>query len=161
MSRGGLQPFKDYTGREINTLPEQVRDCPEFPAAPAPIDEQCNDLHCVAVRAADRLAFLDRMRCPTPAAHDPLDYMRGSGLPNQLKGGVIWSSPDLDWRTLQPSLDASYAVLDQVGPCAIIHGDANLRNILCQDRDAHLIDFASCGPGHPAVRVILRWIWCG
>jgi len=129
----------------------EVWDCPDYPANVA---EQCNDIVQVAWRAADRLAFLNKMSCPVPAAHDPRDYMHGSGLRNLVVNGVNWASPDLDWTRLGQILDKAYTILDRVGPIAIIHGDVHLRNILCQDRDANLIDYSYCGPGHPAFDLI-------
>jgi hypothetical protein len=38
---------------------------------------------------------------------------------------------------------------------AIVHGDIQLRNILVRgERDAHLIDYAGSGPGHPAIDLV-------
>jgi hypothetical protein len=80
--------------------------------------------------------------------------MRGSGLRNLVRNGGGWSSPDLDWNSLGAILDRAYAILDEVGAVAAVHGDVHLRNILCSERDAHLIDFANCGPGHPAFDLV-------
>lgn len=41
--------------------------------------------------------------------------------------------------------------IERLAKHAVVHGDLHLRNVLLRgDRDAHLIDFASCGPGHPS-----------
>jgi hypothetical protein len=38
---------------------------------------------------------------------------------------------------------------------AVVHGDMHLRNIVLRgDRDAHLIDYAASGPGHPAIDLV-------
>jgi hypothetical protein len=38
---------------------------------------------------------------------------------------------------------------------AVVHGDLHLRNIVLRgDRDAHLIDYAASGPGHPAIDLV-------
>lgn len=42
--------------------------------------------------------------------------------------------------------------LNQLHMHAVVHGDMHLRNVLLRSEgDATLIDFASCGPGHPGV----------
>ena len=144
-------PAPTLEDRILKAWSAEVWECPEYPAN---VDEQCNDIVQVAWKAADRLAFLNKIPCPTPAPHAPLDYMRGSGLRNLVENGVGWASPDLDWTRLGPLLDKAYDFLDTVGPRAIIHGDVHLRNILCQDRDANIVDYSYCGPGHPAFDLV-------
>lgn len=40
---------------------------------------------------------------------------------------------------------------DRLAAAAVTHNDLHLRNILVRGTDAHLIDYESCGAGHPAV----------
>jgi hypothetical protein len=44
---------------------------------------------------------------------------------------------------------------ERLGHPAVVHGDVHLRNILVRgDRSAYLIDYASSGPGHPAIDLV-------
>lgn len=64
-------------------------------------------------------------------------------------------SAGIDWG-LEPEAKAALAKaqvrLARLATSAVVHGDVHLRNILVRaDLDAHLIDYAGSGPGHPAV----------
>jgi Ternary complex associated domain 9 len=62
--------------------------------------------------------------------------------------GVQWIFSS-DVRTARTRAQARLARLNTQ---AVVHGDIHLRNVLLRSQqDATLIDFASCGPGHPAV----------
>lgn len=62
--------------------------------------------------------------------------------------GVEWRFP-LDFEAARSRAQERFARLEVQ---AVVHGDMHLRNVLLRsERDATLIDFAGCGPGHPAV----------
>ena len=51
--------------------------------------------------------------------------------------------------------DRAMARFRKLSNVAVVHGDIQLRNILVRgDRDAHLIDYAGSGPGHPAIDLV-------
>ncbi len=55
-------------------------------------------------------------------------------------------------RRARDIAERQFAILDLR---AVVHGDVNLRNILViEDRVSHLIDYASSGPGHPAIDLV-------
>jgi hypothetical protein len=63
-----------------------------------------------------------------------------------------------DWGLGQEALDArarAFARFQRLADRAVVHGDVHLRNVLLRgESDAHLIDYAACGPGHPAVDLV-------
>jgi hypothetical protein len=66
-----------------------------------------------------------------------------------------WDAAGLDWglgeeaRTARAKAELKFERLASAG---VVHGDVHLRNILVRgDTEAHLIDYAGSGPGHPAV----------
>lgn len=66
--------------------------------------------------------------------------------------GVSYSVLDASGCRIQISsiAERAYAVIKNSERIALVHGDANLDNILARDdREAVLIDFQLCGAGHP------------
>lgn len=61
--------------------------------------------------------------------------------------GVSWG---IDGGTIA-SRRVAQQRFDRLGAAAVTHNDLHLRNILVRGTDAHLIDYESCGAGHPAV----------
>jgi hypothetical protein len=66
-----------------------------------------------------------------------------------------WDAVGLDWglgeeaRTARRNAELRFERLASAG---VVHGDVHLRNILVRgETEAHLIDYAGSGPGHPAV----------
>jgi hypothetical protein len=63
----------------------------------------------------------------------------------------------MDWR-IHGATPMSRAIATQrysrLAATAIAHNDLHLRNILVRGTSAHLIDFESCGAGHPAVDLV-------
>lgn len=67
-----------------------------------------------------------------------------------VQSGVDWGMPGI-----AETLERASSRFDRLALAATIHGDVHLRNILLRaGRDAHLIDYAGSGPGHPSVDLV-------
>jgi hypothetical protein len=65
-----------------------------------------------------------------------------------LNSGMDWGLP----AVASTALERAWVRFSTLAVSATVHGDVHLRNVLVRgDRDAHLIDYAGSGPGHPAV----------
>lgn len=101
--------------------------------------------------AAAILCDLNSRRCPSPCNHR--SYANPDvGHLRKLEGrNIRW---DFDDGAFQ-ARDRAMERYRRLGDAAIVHGDIQLRNILVRgDRDAHLIDYAGSGPGHPAIDLV-------
>jgi Phosphotransferase enzyme family len=82
---------------------------------------------------------------------------------------LCWSNPDMKyfrelekrhiaWNFCSQAIRArclSKNRFSRLKECAVVHGDIHLGNILVRgDQDMHLIDYASSGPGHPAIDLV-------
>ena len=67
------------------------------------------------------------------------------------KNGVDWGLGDLANGARQ----VAEMWFGRLATAAIVHGDMHLGNVVLRgDRDAHLIDYAGSGPGHPAIDLV-------
>lgn len=101
--------------------------------------------------ACQALGRMNRRRPPVEAPFAPHGDPYTTPLDRLAATGVTWGFEDGEESAAEARRRAQ-ARLARLAGQSVIHGDLNLRNILLRgDRDAHLIDYAACGPGHPSV----------
>ncbi len=99
-------------------------------------------------RLCETLAQLNSRRPPSIQVDLPLPAMPTPSIIQASPLKEIWQLPE-DVYTVLDDASASYRTN---GARALTHGDLHLENIiLTKNHAVHIIDFASCGPGHPAV----------
>lgn len=101
-------------------------------------------------RIASKLADLN-LRGPTTGQFPKLGNPTHAHLIRLEESGFDWGlgSAALSGRR------AASERFTRLSACGTVHGDIHLRNILVRgESDAHLIDYASCGPGHPGIDLV-------
>lgn len=118
-------------------------------------DFQENALHAANLtaalqRTAEKLLSLNRSRPPT-TDFQPHGYPSPNFFARLSARGIDWS---LAGNPLT-AVDKALAQYDLLHGRAVVHGDLHLGNVLIRGgRDPHLIDYASSGPGHPAIDLV-------
>lgn len=120
------------------------------PEAFQKVTRQSENLTVAVRRTAEKLCSLNRTRVP-PTDFLPHGYPSPTVLQNLRARGIEWSLPD----EVERAISKATARFNLLHPLAIVHGDLHLGNVLVRgDRDPHLIDYASSGPGHPALDLV-------
>ena len=116
---------------------------------PADIDEL--ELREALDDAVKKLKKLNAAPC-TRSEFSNFAYLGTETLEESIRAGVQWTIPmdRVDGRVDALELrKLASEVCGRLDGRATVHGDAHLRNILVRGREAHFIDYAFSGPGHP------------
>ncbi len=101
--------------------------------------------------AAAILCDLNSRKCPTPCKYNSYANPDVQHLRKLEERSIRWDFDAVAFK----ARDRAMARFQKLSNVAIVHGDIQLRNILVRgDRDAHLIDYAGSGPGHPAIDLV-------
>jgi len=117
----------------------------------AELERQREALTLGVENAARRLGELNSTSPPsselTPLGNPDV----GATFDKLARAGIDWALAEVT----KTAFEKASARFKKHEVSATIHGDVHLRNILVRgDRDAHLIDYAGSGPGHPSVDLV-------
>jgi hypothetical protein len=113
-----------------------------------PIEHRKRNLIAGVTNVAQALATLNQQ---SPNDFSPMQTMVSLSIAHLTRleeNGVRWGLQD----SVFSSRARAITVAAKLAQHAIVHGDLHLNNALLRgDREAFLIDYAACGPGHPAI----------
>jgi hypothetical protein len=142
-------------GRPAPTLEDRLekqRSTEIWDAEVAPPEQ---DIVLMLNRAVSKLAILNKRKVVDGASAID-EFWSGWAFKELLGKGVVWDFVDLKGQVIDiPDILArSESRVGQLHGKAHVHGDVHLRNVLVNDREPILIDFASSGPGHPCYDLV-------
>jgi hypothetical protein len=111
---------------------------------------QATNLTSALRRTTEKLYSLNRTTPPS-TSFQPHGYPSPQFLQQLNARGIAWNLNG----DITTAVGKAVAQFDILHGKAVVHGDLHLGNILVRgDRDPHLIDYASSGPGHPAIDLV-------
>ncbi|MGB8131132.1 MAG: phosphotransferase, partial [Candidatus Angelobacter sp.] len=108
------------------------------------------DLVGIIENAISKLEQLNRLRCVAP---EFISF--AAPVSSALRAAEASGLAFHENRSLQMVRTKAEMTFDKMKICATVHGDIHLRNILVRGSgEAHLVDYALSGPGHPAIDLV-------
>ena len=152
----GLVESTEASGRPAPTLEDTLETmfyCEHWPDSyQGPNEQELRELIDRAIRKLQRLNSQQNdggFSQKTYIACEPYKSLR--------RVGIEWKIGHCDGTegSVFDFIDTAVSKVDALADRVIVHGDVQLRNILVRDgREPHFIDYANCGPGHPAFDLV-------